>query len=213
MVKSAPRTFPKIDVDEPICSASVREGLGWPFTHHWIAFLPHGPTTRRASHLYGLHAGLSPRSQLRYKVRYPVRLAEALGLVDQETCHYNAAARAQEASRAFTSRKSNHVHNRQFIVGAGILVFHVNVRSEFCFEGLDTLLQQDHIVAVDLAALGRVQIFADGARPLAGETSGQGRIASCFPLSEVIQSVGDIHSYARLLGWGLSYETATAARR
>jgi hypothetical protein len=60
----------------------------------------------------------------------------------------------------------------------------IGILAQLGLEGSNFVLQRDDIAAIDLAALGGVEVFANGSRSLAGKAAGQRRVASRFSLPD-----------------------------
>jgi hypothetical protein len=126
---------------------------------------------------------LPPGVKLRNEVGYAIRLGVPFGLLHQKPGHGNAAAGPQVTRRLVTGTQLDHASRADHVLGAvGKLALVIYVVGELSLEGPDLFLQLDNIVAVDLAPLGGVEIFARGAGSLAGKTPRQSRVATSFSL-------------------------------
>ncbi|KAK1250760.1 hypothetical protein MKX07_005315 [Trichoderma sp. CBMAI-0711] len=70
----------------------------------------------------------------------------------------------------------------QFFACWRMVTIFIGILAQFGLEGSDFVLQRDDIAAIDLAALGGVEVFANGSRSLAGKAAGQRRVASRLSL-------------------------------
>jgi hypothetical protein len=118
------------------------------------------------------------------EVRYAVRLGVPLSFLHQKPSHGNAATRPQVTRRLIAGTQLDHSPWANHVLGAvGKLALVIYIVGELSLESPDLFLQLDDIVAVDLAALGGVEIFARRAGSLAGQTPWQGWVATSFPLA------------------------------
>lgn len=135
-------------------------------------------------HLNRLHAGLASGADLGDQFANALGVGEALRLFHEKPGKGNAAARTEVARRLVADAEANHAAGADNVFAAlGVVGGLVCVVVELGLEGADFILQLDDIVAVNLAAFGGVEVFADGAGALAGQAARQGRVATSFALA------------------------------
>lgn len=145
------------------------------------------PPLDGGGHDDGLHAGLPPGADFGDEVGDAVGIGEGLGLLHDEAGHGDAAAGAQVSRGLVGAGKTDQAARADdILVGGGPVIVFVSILSQFGLELADLFLKLDDVVAANLAALGRVVVFAYGPGSLTGQAAGKGGIASGFSLKNTL---------------------------
>lgn len=174
-------------LDQFVRNRSGRQVLRWMGADHRVALLPRAGTAQAIPEVhYALHAvraRVPPRADFWNQLGDLVRLGIFLGFLHDQSRHGDATAGTQVARclvRLVEAYKASWPHD--LLIAPRVFVVLLDVLRQLRLELAHLVLELDDIEAIDLFALGGVEVFTCRAGPLAGKTARQCRIAPRFPL-------------------------------
>lgn len=141
-------------------------------THHRVALFPRARGTNATSvgnALHTIQARAPSRADLGYQICYAFGFGISLGLLHHYPRHSNPATGSQVARRLVSLAKANKpARSHKFLVVSRVFVVLLCKLGQLSLELADLVLELDDIVAANLLALGRVEVFAYRAGALTG---------------------------------------------